>query len=53
MNELKSPCQGYEAKLTTVSALIDKVKVEQKKGPVSKRNLVWLELTGCSGGAVA
>lgn len=53
MKESNGHCQGYDAKLTTVSSLIDKVRVEQKKGAITRINLVWLELTGCSGNIIS
>lgn len=53
MNDLKSLCQGYEARLTTASGLIDKARIELERGAVSRRNLVWLELTGCSGNIIS
>lgn len=53
MNDSKNLCQGYDTKLTTVSSLIDKARTSLKGGSASRRNLVWLELTGCSGNIIS
>jgi len=53
MNKLENTCRGYETKLKTASSLINKVKEELKIGHILKKNLVWLELTGCSGNIIS
>ncbi len=53
MNDLEIFCHGYEAKKKSVSSLIDKARAELEAGNVSKKNLVWLELTGCSGNIIS
>lgn len=52
MSESKSLCEGYERKLKTVSALVEKAGIEIGKGNITRKNLVWLELTGCSGNII-
>jgi len=46
-------CLGYERKKTSALDLINKVQYSLKEGIVRKRNLVWLELTGCSGNIIS
>lgn len=53
MNKPENFCHGYETKLKTSSGLIDKVRDQLKIGAISKPNLVWLELTGCSGNIIS
>lgn len=52
MNTL-STCPNYSSRLKTAFDLVDKVKKEVKRGTLKKRNLVWLELTGCSGNIIS
>lgn len=47
------PCPQYEAKLLTAKNLMDSVKYNIKSGRINKPNLVWLELTGCSGNIIS
>lgn len=44
---------GYESRLKTAAGLIEKAKNEFAKGNIKKKNLVWLELTGCSGNIIS
>ena len=46
-------CLGYERKKNSALDLINKVQYSLKEGIVRKRNLVWLELTGCSGNIIS
>lgn len=52
MNTIKT-CPDYAARLETAANLTDKVRTEIIKGHLLKRNLVWLELTGCSGNIIS
>ena len=49
----KNTCYGYEAKQKIVSNLMDKVIGQVSEGALLKKNLVWLELTGCSGNIIS
>lgn len=53
MDEPKSLCGGYESKQKTAAGLIAKVGEELGKGRITRKNLVWLELTGCSGNIIS
>jgi len=46
-------CPEYNLRLSTVNSLIDKVKTEIERNTLVKKNLVWLELTGCSGNIIS
>lgn len=46
-------CAGYDASLQTASDLFNKVKDEIRSGSLVRKNLVWLELTGCSGNVIS
>ncbi len=46
-------CPEYAARLETAAELVNKVREEIRKGVLVKRNLVWLELTGCSGNIIS
>ncbi len=52
MNTTK-PCPGYTARLETARELFNKVREEISKGKLVRQNLVWLELTGCSGNIIS
>ncbi len=52
MNKTK-PCPEYAARLETASELFNKVRTEISKGKLVRKNLVWLELTGCSGNIIS
>ncbi len=52
MNKTKS-CPSYAARLETAYELFNKVREEISKGKLIKKNLVWLELTGCSGNIIS
>ena len=46
-------CPEYKARLNTAASLVDTVKTQIRQGVLRKRNLVWLELTGCSGNIIS
>lgn len=46
-------CPYAESRLKPASSLVDKVKSELANGLLKKRNLVWLELNGCSGNIIS
>lgn len=50
-NEIKV-CPNYNSRMSSVY-LVDTVKKQMLQGTLHKRNLVWLELTGCSGNIIS
>ncbi len=52
MNKTK-PCSEYAARLETAQELFNKVREEINRGNLVRKNLVWLELTGCSGNIIS
>ncbi|HEY9059254.1 MAG TPA: hydrogenase small subunit [Pseudobacteroides sp.] len=46
-------CPEYAVRLQTASDLFNKVEGEIRNGTLVKKNLVWLELTGCSGNIIS
>ncbi len=52
MNKTK-PCPEYTARLETARELLNRVREEINKGKLIRQNLVWLELTGCSGNIIS
>ena len=46
-------CPEYKARLNKAASLIDTVRTKIGRGALKKRNLVWLELTGCSGNIIS
>lgn len=46
-------CSAYESKLGAARWLTDKAIAEINSGALSRRALVWLELTGCSGNIIS
>lgn len=53
MNSKKRTCSEYNGRLQIASRLVDKAKTHIEQGSIRKRNLVWLELTGCSGNIIS
>lgn len=53
MNQVNSNCPNFNARLETTSVLVDKVIDSVKQKTIKKRNLIWLELTGCSGNIIS
>lgn len=53
MNQDISNCSNFSMRLKTASVLVNKAieAIEQQK--IKKRNLIWLELTGCSGNIIS
>lgn len=46
-------CPEYNARLNKAASLVDAVRTQIRQGILRKRNLVWLELTGCSGNIIS
>lgn len=53
MNEKISICPNFYTRLETTSLLVHKVIDSVKQNKKKKRNLIWLELTGCSGNIIS
>lgn len=53
MNRQEGGCPGFSMKLDTASVLVQKAIEAVKEGTIEKRNLIWLELTGCSGNIIS
>ena len=53
MNSSGTGCSNYNNRIKTAAVLVDKVKAEMSNGSLKKRNLVWLELNGCSGNIIS
>ncbi|HOE58072.1 MAG TPA: Ni/Fe hydrogenase, partial [Bacillota bacterium] len=53
MSKESVTCPEYKARLNTAAVLVDAVKTKIRQGVLGKRNLVWLELTGCSGNIIS
>lgn len=52
-NNVSITCPEYNARLNAAASLVDTVKKQIRQGVLRKRNLVWLELTGCSGNIIS
>ncbi len=46
-------CPEYKARINTATNLLETMKTQIRQGVLRKRNLVWLELTGCSGNIIS
>lgn len=46
-------CPEYNERLQMASDLLNKARSEIMKGVLIKRNLIWLEMTGCSGNIIS
>jgi hydrogenase small subunit len=53
MSNRSISCPEYKTRLNTATELVNSVKTKIKLGELKKRNLVWLELTGCSGNIIS
>ena len=53
MEKSISACPEYTARLETARVLMSKAKEEIESSALVKKNLVWLELTGCSGNIIS
>lgn len=52
MNTMKT-CSEYASRFEIASELVNKVKDEIERNDFVKKNLIWLELTGCSGNIIS
>lgn len=46
-------CPEYLERLNTAASLVENVQSQIREGVLNKRNLIWLELTGCSGNIIS
>lgn len=53
MNQTSDRCPNVSARLETASVLVHKVIEAVNGKTMDKRNLIWLELTGCSGNIIS
>lgn len=53
MNQSNFSCSNFSLKLETASVLVQKVIEGINRKSIKKWNLVWLELTGCSGNIIS
>ncbi len=53
MNQINSNCLNYSTRLEITNVLTDKVINSVRQNTIKKRNLIWLELTGCSGNIIS
>lgn len=53
MGDINFICPEYKARINTAASLMDAVETQIRQGFFKKRNLVWLELTGCSGNIIS
>lgn len=53
MKNISIACPQYKDRLNTAATLVKAVKEEIRQGTLKKKNLVWLELTGCSGNIIS
>lgn len=53
MKRVIGACPAYEARLGTAGELLEKAIAEIGRGTIVKKNLIWLELTGCSGNIIS
>jgi hydrogenase small subunit len=50
---MEQTCTEFTARLQTASCLLNEVRDRINKGISVRKNLVWLELTGCSGNIIS
>ncbi len=53
MNNANNCCPIFSARLETASVLVQKAADAVRQKRIRKRNLIWLELTGCSGNIIS
>ena len=53
MNQINCNCPNFNTRLETTSVLVDQVIESINLNKIKKRNLIWLELTGCSGNIIS
>lgn len=51
--EKEFECSKYEEELKSARMLVNRVNNRVRNGTLSKKKLVWLELTGCSGNIIS
>lgn len=53
MSNGSAACPEYQSRLNTAASLVDTVKTQISQSVLKEKNLVWLELTGCSGNIIS
>lgn len=53
MNNKQDACPVHEGRLMTAKVLFDEARDQIAQGVLRKKNLIWLELTGCSGNIIS
>ena len=53
MNPTKSGCPNFSMRLEMASVLFHQAVDAVREGRIPKRNLIWLELTGCAGNIIS
>lgn len=53
IKEKSNPCPGYTAQLNAAEGLMAQARLAISSRTITKRNLIWLELTGCSGNIIS
>ena len=53
MNQTSNSCPNFSMRLETAFVLVHKAIDAVKEKSIQKRNLIWLELTGCSGNIIS
>ncbi|MBP1758439.1 MAG: putative NiFe hydrogenase small subunit [Firmicutes bacterium] len=53
MNTTSGSCPNFSMRLETASMLFHKAVDAVQQGQIPKRNLIWLELTGCAGNIIS
>ena len=53
INQTNNSCPNFSMRLETASVLVHKAIEAVKQKYIPKRNLIWLELTGCSGNIIS
>ncbi|MEA4932866.1 MAG: hydrogenase small subunit [Lawsonibacter sp.] len=53
MNQIRNTCPNVSMRLETASVLVGRAIEAVNQKNIPKRNLIWLELTGCSGNIIS
>ena len=53
MNQTNNNCPNFSMRLETAAVLVNKAINAIHQKTIKKRNLIWLELTGCSGNIIS
>lgn len=53
MNQESNSCPNFSVRLETASILVRKAIDSIERKSIQKKNLIWLELTGCSGNIIS